>query len=260
MLAAEIAEFNNEFGIGGTVALIIPGVVVNLPQALTRGWGGATLHYSWWMIGLTLVVTFVTLYIGTWFNQAECRIPVQRPMLLGDYQNSYIPIRLLTAGAMPFMFSSVLFTLPRQLIKGTAFSQTAGGRWLMLATSYHEWIGIITYGIIISVLGYVFGMINVRPTQIAKQLKESGDYILNVLSGDETEQTITHHFLMMTTAGNLFLTLLALIPLIIGMFYTPIANFSLYIGNLMILITVTDSTIQQVKALYVKHHYALFAD
>lgn len=249
-----LADLNAQKGLGGTVALILPGIFAGLPETLHSGLGVVfpqTMQNLIWVA----VVTVIFVVIIVFLNQGELRIPIQRPLLEASYASSYLPIRFFTAGAMPFMFATSFFSFPRYFINST---MGPVGRWQKIIfqwTSFSTIQGIMLYGLVTILLGYAFGLINLQPTDEAKQLKESGDYIFGTYPGDSTEHLIMHHFWLLSFWSNLVLLLVAVGPLIVGLKIPGVANFSPFLGSIMILVTIIDTIKEQVLALWNKDRY-----
>jgi len=261
MFMTWLGDFNAVHGIGSAIALIIPSIIAGIPNALITGVGTAiTTQYE-----LTIEHTIVAVIIGLIFvtvmyflYQGELRLPIERPMVQNSYANSYLPMRFLTAGAMPFMFSSTVFMVPRLLVNQTVGPTNSFQRAISTWFSFQTWQGIVIYAAVVIVLGFAFGYLNIQPANVAKSMKESGNYFLNVMPGDDTERFISGHFARLSLLGNLVLALIGVGPLIVGMYVPGAANFSILFSNLFILITLMDTIIQQVRALRAKDHYAIF--
>lgn len=257
MFTMWLADENSQHGIGGTVTLIIPGLLAGLPTTLQRGLGNTAFTMTHTHIAIVVIITLVFVAVAVFLNHAELRLPLQQPMLENRFTDSYLPIKFLVSGGMPFMFSMSLFSFPSYLLSGqltvTTFERTLV-RWF----SFQHWEGIVTYSIIIVVLGFAFGYITLQPVNMARQLKENGDYFFGVMPGKATNKLLTRHFLYLTLWSSLFLLLIGTTPLVIGLHVKGAANFSQYLGGLLILVTILDSVMEQVRALWNKNRYELF--
>lgn len=233
MLAIAIANFNSDHGIGGQVAVMLPGLLLTLPYMLNKGWGSTTFALTPVHLAIAIVIILVFIPLGVWLNQAELHLHVQRPMLDSSYGESYMPIRFLTAGPMPFMFSSMLFTLPQMLISGTSFASTSVGTEVTLWTTSTKVQGIITYAVIVVALGYAFGLMNFQPSKTARTLKESGDYFYNITPGDDTEHYLMRHFNRLSLPGGLVLMAIGSLHLSLGYMFLELATSLLFWGTFL---------------------------
>ncbi|USS84992.1 hypothetical protein M3M35_06810 [Fructilactobacillus myrtifloralis] len=259
MLTVFLGNINTEKGFGGISVLILPGVLIGLPRALQAGW--QDLNYPLTIPHLITagVVTVIVIIILVMLLQIELRIPLQRPLIEGTGSKSYLPFKLLVAGAMPFMFSSTLFLIPNELIESNGMLRSSGfSDFVHTITDQQTVWGIINYGVIIMLLTYIFGFITVQPLRLSKQMKENGEYILNVFPGTATTEYLVKWFLIMATWGGLCLVVIAIIPLIIGLKWHGIANYTVYIGSVAILVTIIQGMWEQINALYSKYSYRVF--
>jgi len=261
MFVAWLANLNAAIGIGSSVALIIPGIVRGIPNNLIRGFGDAEsvpLKLTAASLSVAVVVGFIFLVISVVVNAAELRLPVERPMLDREHSNSYLPIKLLTSAGMPFMFSSSLFMLPRYFVNQTVGPTTPLQHLIVTWFSYRTPQGIFTYAVVLLLLNYAFGYINLQPTRQVKTLKESNDYLIGIYPGEETEADIMGHFSRLTFISNLFILLIGVGPLIVGLFYAPAVNYSLYLGSFMILAGMAIGVADQIHGLITKNRYQIF--
>lgn len=259
MLTVFLGDLNSDKGLGGISALIIPGIILGTPALLRTGWGDETYALTPNHLIIAGIVTVILTIIFIMLFQIELRIPVKKPMLEGNGSESYIPFKLLIAGSMPFMFSSTLFMVPRGIIQGKqSFYDSDIGSEILMLTDYHTLTGIITYGLIILILTYAFGFITVQPLKIAKQMKENNDYIVNVFPGEPTKKYLMRRFMVLGTLGGICLAIIGIIPMLIGQKIHGVANYTLYLGTVFILITVMQALIDQVSALYTKKNYHIF--
>ncbi|USS87767.1 preprotein translocase subunit SecY [Fructilactobacillus hinvesii] len=259
MITIFMGNLNAEKGLGGISILILPGVLLGMPRMLQAGW--QTLNYKLTVPHLITagIVSLVVIVILVMLLQIELRIPLQRPLMEGSGSASYLPFKLLLAGAMPFMFSSTLFLVPRGLLASNAALRSNWfAQFIQSITNQTTVAGIINYGVIILLLTYGFGFITVQPLRLSKQMKENNEYILDVFPGHETTSYLMRCFWLMATLGGLCLAVIALIPLLLGLKWPGIANYTIYIGSLAILITLIQGMWEQIRALYSKEHYRVF--
>ncbi|MFT9039329.1 preprotein translocase subunit SecY [Schleiferilactobacillus harbinensis] len=252
-----LADQNGQRGIGGTVTMIIPGLLAGLPTTLQRGLGGTAFKMTHVHIAVTVVITLVFVAVAVYLNHAELRLPLQQPLIENRFTDSYMPVKLLASGGMPFMYSMSLFSFPTYFLNGritlTASEQTLI-RWFL----FTHWEGIVTYSVIIVILAFAFGYISLQPATVARNLKESGDYFFSVAPGAATSHFLTRHFVLLTIWSSFFLVLIGAVPLIVGLSVRGAANFSQYLGGLLILVTILDNVLEQVRALWNKNRYELF--
>ncbi|TLQ04827.1 preprotein translocase subunit SecY [Pediococcus stilesii] len=257
MLVSWMTDMMVKNGIGGAGTLIIPGIMSNMPYSLLRGQGLGTTSLE---INLTniLICVFSILIVAVasvFMNKAELRIPLQRPMIQNDFSESYLPIKVLAAGSMPFMFSTALFLIPGYF---GGFDAGSGiGRFLQQYWSFDSPVGIIIYCGIVVLLGYAFSFMNFRPENNAKQLKKGGDYIFGLTPGEETKKFLNKNLIYLSTIANMFFVIVIATPLVMGLYVEGISNLMFVFSNILILVTVMDTVIEQTKVLYLRTQYNL---
>lgn len=257
MFVSWISDINSEKGIGAQSLFILPGLLSNLPAMLISGQSGTLRLDSRYFIGL-FIITLVYIIVTIFLYNSEYRIHIQRTGIESKFNNSYIPIRLLTAGAMPFMFAVTVFLIPQLFLLNDRWSNTLFSSILSKMFSFNTVEGILTYGLILYALGMGFSYINVRPHDIAKNLKESGDYIYEVVPGAETEKYIKKRLTTIAMVGNSYLVIVSLIPLFIGLKIEIIANLAFYFGSVFMLIIILDTLTQEIKFIFSKRNYNIF--
>ncbi|MCZ3394510.1 SecY family transport protein, partial [Enterococcus faecium] len=89
-------------------------MIDSIPRVLLYGQGlGSGAVFFTPKLWLVLIISVAVVVIFTIFiNKAELRIPLQRPFVQNDFSESYLPIRVLVAGSMPFMFTTTVFMIP----------------------------------------------------------------------------------------------------------------------------------------------------
>lgn len=257
LFVAWLADINIDKGIGGQSLFIVPGLLMNIPAMLISG-QTESVHLSQnFIIGLVMV-TLVFIYLTLFLYNAEYRINIERTGIDSRFNNSYIPIRLLPAGAMPFMFAVTVFSMPQLLLLNEKWGDTGFSNFITTYFSFNNVRGIFTYGLILYVLGYGFSFINVRPYDIAKNLKETGDYILNVAPGKQTERYILKRLSTVALLGNSYLVIVSMIPLLIGLQNQIISNLAFYFGSIFMVIIILETITNEIRFLFSRHTYRIF--
>lgn len=258
MIVTFLAEMNVEKGVGKQMVIILPGLMANIPGMLVSGQknvGFLTTSRGLIILG---IVTVLFLYLSVYVYRAEYRIIVQQTGMDVSFKNTYIPIKVLSAGALPFMFGVTLFSLPQLLITVPSLQDT---RFLYIITemfSYSTIPGVITYGIVLVLLIYGFSQVNVRAFDIAKSLRNSGDYILGIVPGIDTEKYINHKLNIMICMNIVYMLLVSIVPLVIGLRFSDVTNLSFYFGSIFMVIVIISSLHEEVRFMFAKRQYKIF--
>lgn len=257
MFISWLADINIVKGIGGQSLFILPGLMANIPSMLISGQSGPISFTNQFII-ILILITLLFIYLTMYLYHSEYRIVIERTGIDTISKHSYIPIRLLPAGAMPFMFAVTVFSMPQLLLLNEKWNDTWFSNFITTYFSFNSIQGIIMYGVVLYLLGWGFSFINIRPNDIAKNLKESGDYILNVPPGDQTERYIREKLTRISFVGNAYLVFISLIPMFIGLRSPFISNLAFYFGSLFMLIIILDTLVQEIRFVYSKKEYRLF--
>lgn len=259
MFVSWLADQNCEKGIGAQMVFIIPGLISNLPRMLVSGRTRTEeVSINAWMLIALVIISVIFIFLTLFLYKSEVRIRIERTGIDSDYNNSYIPIRLLSAGAMPFMFAITIFSIPPLFLLIKDIDNTRFSYFLTTYFTFTNVEGILMYGAVIFALGIGFSFMNIRPHDIAKSLKKAGDYIFGVPPGDRTEQYLKQKLYRVSFIGNCYMVLVSWVPLFIGLKMPLATNLAFYFGSLFMLIVILDTLIQEVKFIYSKSQYDLF--
>jgi len=212
-------------GIGNGISLMImAGIISTLPTTFIASFNefivfsGTTLEI---ILGILKFVGFVLAYfviiIGViYVQEAERRIPLQYAnRTTGSYggEQSFLPIKLNTAGVIPVIFASSLLAIPATIAN---FVSNQGFKdFVSMYLDYTKPVGFVIYIVLIFFFGYFYTFLQLRPDQVAENLQKNGGYIPGVRPGKDTSKYIGHILSRITITGTLFLTILAIIPIIL---------------------------------------------
>ncbi|MDN6967781.1 accessory Sec system protein translocase subunit SecY2 [Oenococcus sp. UCMA 17063] len=258
-----LSDRNNELGIGGPGVLIIAGLVSNLFDGIKNFFEEYLIDFftfhSIIFVFVVIVGAYFLLMIMVFMYQAEYRIPVEHIMINSELSaDSYISIKLVPAGAMPFMFGVSFFAFVRYLIlffssyfslRNSLFSS------LLKNISLSHINGIVLYLIVLSILSFAFAFLNINPGDISENMQKNGDYIINIRPGKQTESYINLTLMRMSTIGTFYIDFISVVPLIIGLRDPVFTNYALYLGVLVTLVSMVLTIIDQVRALTEKYNY-----
>ena len=230
-----LADRINEHGIGNGVSMILfANIVTALPRQciamydLVRG----TFAYEspvWYVILSILFVIFLfaiilamTMFV-IFITGSERRIPVQyakrvvgRKMYGG--QSSNLPIKLNMTGVMPVIFaSSIVSLLPTILMLCGVTGQGKGfWEWAYRFFGSDGFVYPLAFFVLIIGFAYFYTQITFDPVDVANNLKKQGGAIPGIRQGRPTSDYIKKILNKITLAGALFLSVVAVLPVIAG--------------------------------------------
>jgi preprotein translocase subunit SecY len=202
-------------------------------------------------------------------TQAQRKVPVQyaqravgRKLYSGG--TSFMPLRVNYSGVMPIIFaqSILMFPGPRWewlanvLFKNVPFLQDFF-RGIAVQLGYGS-VGYLTiYGLMILFFSYFWVATQFNELQIADDLKKNGGYIPGVRPGQGTSDYLHKAMSRITLAGAIFLTIIAVIPIILSREMTIPYDVSQFFGGTSMLITVGVllDTMRQVESHLMMRHY-----
>ena len=255
-------EITNK-GLGNGVSLIImAGIVQSLPTTFITVFQDLILSgnfVSW--VGILLFVLFVITYIAIiigviYTQQAERRVNIQystRTSSSYNNEQSFIPIKLNSAGVMPVIFASAIVSIPSlvaQFVKNETLTNIVNNY-----INYTTFTGFILYIVLIFVFGYFYTMMELSPKQMAENLDKSRSYIPGVTPGEKTEKHLKNIISKNTFVGLIFLSIIAALPILISK--VPNISSSVTLGGtgLLIVVGVALETYKQLESSVVSRSY-----
>lgn len=254
LMISWIASINAKFGIGGPFIMILPGIINGVTRSISANYTSVIMIAS--RFAILILITLIFVFITTGLYTAEYHIDIQRIGIDRRSKDAYYAFRILIAGTLPLMFATSFMYLPSYIMQLFNWKNDLFLTFFDLT----QLRGIIVYGIIIYILGFVFSFVNIMPEQIAKDLKESSDYIVDVHPGMDSQRYITKRVFVFAILGSFYLSFVVIFPLLIG-YWTGneiYANFSNYFAMLFVLISILDTVRQDIDFLYYQNNYNLF--
>ena len=251
-------------GVGNGVSLMImAGIVANMPNMFIQVFKNfvsfSTVGST--ILGLLLYVLFIFIYliiiVGVIFiDKAERRLPIQYSnRTSGAYQQdqTYIPIRLNSAGVMPVIFASVLISIPATIanfVKSTGFTNFVNNYLV-----YTKPVGFILYVVLIFLFAYFYTFMQINPKELSKNLKQNSGYMPGIKPGKDTEKYISKVLNRLTVVGALFLVVLAAIPILCRLIPNMPANITIGGTGLLIVVGVALETCNQIENQLTSRNY-----
>jgi preprotein translocase subunit SecY len=277
-----LGEQISERGIGNGISLIIfAGIVVGLPSAVAgtlddiRTGERSIFAMLFLLVFMVAVVAFVVF-----MERAQRRIPVQYAKRVVGRKvyggaNTYLPLRVNTAGVIPVIFASSILVIPQTIatmIKAP-WAAAIGNQIQMGEPLYYllQIAGIIFFA-------YFYTSIVFNPVDTADNMRKYGGFIPGIRPGKKTSDYIDRVLTRITFVGSIYLAAVCILPefLISGVHvaqlpfgvgaaldsYLPIwftegMGLNFYFGgtSLLIVVGVAMDTINQIESQLVMRHY-----
>ena len=252
-------------GIGNGLSLIImAGIIATLPQMFIDAFNGLIVFdgaTNVIVLGIIKFILFVIVYFGIiigmiFVQESERRIPIQyankSTSAYGNAQ-SFMPIKINSAGVIPVIFASSLLSIPSilgQVIKSDKFTLVVQ-KYLTYTTP----VGFIIYVVLIFFFAYFYTFIQLKPEEFAKNLQENGGYIPGIRPGDETKEYVSKILSRLTVLGASFLTVIAGLPIIFSKLTSLPTSVSIGGTGLLIVVGVALETYKQLEGSILTRSY-----
>ena len=228
-----LADRVNERGLGNGISVILfANIVCALPSQLIQLFNliRSTFEYEnplWYAVGaiafaiaiIAIVIAFTVFVI--YVTGSERRIPVQyakrvvgRKMYGG--QNSNLPIKLNMTGVMPVIFASSIVSLVPTILALCGVTNETEGFWGTFSWIMGAEGPIYPIALFILIIGfaYFYTQITFDPVDVANNLKRQGGAIPGIRQGRPTSDYIRKILNKITLAGALFLSVVAVVPVL----------------------------------------------
>jgi preprotein translocase subunit SecY len=277
-----LGEQISERGIGNGISLIIfAGIVVNLPHAVISTVEDIRngQHNLFAVLALVVFMVLVVAFV-VFMERAQRRIPVQYAKRVVGRKvyggaNTYLPLRVNTAGVIPVIFASSILVVPQtlaNLIKAP-WAQAISKQIGIGEPIYYllQIVGIIFFA-------YFYTSIVFNPVDTADNMRKYGGFIPGIRPGKKTSDYIDRVLTRITAVGSIYLAAVCILPefLIAGVHVNQLPfgigpfldrvlplwvtlgmGFNFYFGgtSLLIVVGVAMDTIQQIESQLVMRHY-----
>ncbi len=251
-------------GIGnGQSMIIMAGIILSMPSVFTGAYDGfitaGTYSFALGIIFFILfVVTYLLIIVGIiWVQLAERRIPIQyanRSSSAYGHQQSFLPIKINSAGVIPVIFASILTTIPATIV--SLIGNESAINFVNKYINYNTPTGFVLYVILIFFFGYFYTFMVMNPDEMSKNLNERGGYIPGTRPGEDTSKYIGNSIGKLTFVGSIFLVILAGIPILFSALFKLPSSVSIGGTGILIVVGVAIETYKQMESSLISRSYA----
>ena len=251
-----LSDINATVGIGGTMIILLIGMVLNIPQDLIETFRTVPIPL-FILIGL-IIMGLVFTYLVALLYRARYRIAVHKIGLHNRFKRySYFEILLNPAGGMPFMYVMSFLSLPTYifLLLQTLFPQTTVFSELSAQYGVGKPLWIYSYIAMIFLFSIAFAFINMSGDQLSDRMKKSGEYIYGVYPGEETSRFINRLVLRFSIIGGIFNVLMAGTPMLFVLSDEKLLRIAMIPGLFMMFGGMIFTIKDEMKALRLNETY-----
>ncbi|EON70972.1 preprotein translocase subunit SecY [Lysinibacillus sphaericus] len=264
-----LAEQITAHGVGNGISVVIfAGIVAALPTAANQIYAqqiedaGDELFINIIVLALLALILLAIVVGVIYVQQALRKIPIQyakrvtgRNQQTGG-QQTHLPLKVNAAGVIPVIFSVAFLVTPRTL--ATFFGQNNVTTFIENTFNYEKPVGMLIYIALIVAFTYFYAFVQVNPENVADNLKKQGAYIPGIRPGENTQTYLTSVLYRLTFVGAIFLTVIAVMPIIfINLMNLP-ASVQIGGTSIIIVVGVALETMKQLESQLVKRHYKGF--
>ena len=158
---------------------------------------------------------------------------------------------------MPIIFASSILMLPTMIL---SFMRNQEGFWYK-ALSLFSVRGIfyaVVYFLLIIGFAYFYATIQFNPIEMANNLRKQGGAIPGIRPGKPTSDFISKILSRITLMGALFLSVIAILPIVIG----SVGGINISLGgtSVLIMVGVALDTVRNLESQMMMRHYKGFLD
>jgi preprotein translocase subunit SecY len=239
MFVMWLGEQITERGLGNGASLIIffsiierfwPGILDTFRFVST----GAVAPLALVVLGIVMVAVVAgVVAVTVAARRVMIQIP-QRTMARGrmrEAAKNFIPLRINTAGVMPIIFAQSVIVVPGAIAQ---FSGNARAQEISEYFNPGTWLYFLLMSVLIILFTYFYTSIIFNPIDLAENLKKQGGFVPGIKPGAKTAEYIEHVVERITLPGAVFLTAIALLPILIA----EIINVPFAFGGTSLLIVV----------------------
>ncbi|MCJ8138540.1 preprotein translocase subunit SecY [Falsirhodobacter halotolerans] len=248
-------------GVGNGISLIIfVGILAELPlhlgQFLSQGRSGAVSPAV--IIGVGVMIMALIAFV-VFMERALRKIHIQYPrrqvgMKVYDGGSSHLPVKVNPSGVIPAIFASSLLLLP------TTAATFTGGQTGPVMSTILAYFGpgqplyLLFFTAMIVFFAYFYtANVAFKTEDVAENLKNQNGFIPGIRPGKRTQDYLDYVVNRVLVLGSAYLAFVCLLPEVIR----HQLSIPFYFGgtSVLIVVSVTMDTIQQVQSHLLAHQY-----
>ncbi len=256
-----LGELITEKGLGNGVSILIfAGIVATVPTQLA----GALQAADWVIVAAIILAMIVMTGFIVYVSEADRRVPVVYTSKRSNKSmQSFLPLKINQAGMIPIIFAVSVISMPsilsRFLLKANNETLQHIGQFFNMHLNPGNPSIWYNLGYALLIFGFTFFYVSItfEPKKVAENIQSRGGYIPGYRPGRESitflEQTVNR----LAFWGALFLTAVAIIPVMFERAISSSGNISLFISgaSMIIIVSVVLDIIRKINAQLVMQDY-----
>jgi preprotein translocase subunit SecY len=248
-------------GIGNGISLIIfVGIVAEIPAAIAQffaqGRSGALSTPV--ILGVIVMVVAVIGFV-VFMERALRKISILYPrrqvgMKVYEGGSSHLPIKVNPAGVIPAIFASSILLLPTTISTFSGSTTNPVLSWLAANLGYGQPLHLLFLAAMIVFFAYFYTLnVSFKVDEVAENLKNQNASVPGIRPGKKTEEYLEYVVNRVLVLGSAYLAAVCLLPEVL----ISRVGIPFYFGgtSVLIVVSVTMDTIQQVQSHLLAHQY-----
>lgn len=279
-----LGEQITEHGVGNGISIILLyNIVSRIPEDMSTLYDKFVANASTTINSVIGAVVIIAVLVGMvvfiiYLSDGERRINVQysqktRGRKLVGGQSSHIPLKVNTAGVIPVIFASSLFSMPIVIAQFAGVEPASGNGATFLqkclkVLNQNAWcnfesfgefkytLGLVIYIVLIVFFAYFYTSITFNPQEIAMNMKKQGGFIPGIRPGKPTMDYLTNVLNGIIFIGAIGLSFASFVPI----FFSGAFGADVSFGgtSLIIIVGVVIETLKQIESQMLVRHYRGF--
>jgi len=248
-------------GIGNGISLIIfVGIVAEIPAAIAQFFAqGRSGALSTPVILGVIVMVVVVIAFVVFMERALRKISILYPrrqvgMKVYEGGSSHLPIKVNPAGVIPAIFASSILLLPTTVSTFSGSGTNPFLSWLAANLGYGQPLHLLFLAVMIVFFAYFYTLnVAFKVDEVAENLKNQNASVPGIRPGKKTEEYLEYVVNRVLVLGSAYLTAVCLLPEVL----ISRVGIPFYFGgtSVLIVVSVTMDTIQQVQSHLLAHQY-----
>ncbi|KKQ60377.1 MAG: Protein translocase subunit SecY [Parcubacteria group bacterium GW2011_GWE2_38_18] len=257
-----IGELITEKKIGNGISLLIfAGIVSSLPKTLQQVTVSFDQSQIFTLIGF-IAIALITIVGVVIITEGQRNVPVQYAKQIRGNRtyggaSSHLPLRVNMAGVIPIIFAVSVALFPPMIAQFFVNAKTQmvarAAEWT-ITTFQNELVYGVMYFVLVFAFTFFYTEVIFHPTQIAENLQKQGGFIPGIRPGRNTSEYLAHTTHKIILAGALFLSVIAILPLIMR-YFTGIQSLAIGGTSLLIVVSVVIETVKQINSQLTMREY-----
>ncbi len=261
-----MGELITDRGVGnGMSVLMFTSIMAVIPSEIEQIYLVKGLFYAAMAVLVIIAVTTLIVFI----EQAQRRIRVQyakritgRRMYGGA--STFIPVKVNQAGVVPVIFASSLLEMPQLAVSMFGSQQHPQGWVAWIDRNFDPAVPVAPYvyfgvfsGLIV-VFTFFYVSITFNPDELADNIRTYGGFVPGLRPGAPTAARLRYVLSRLTVPGSIYLTMVAMFPLVIMDTIGLGQDLVLSGVSLLIMVSVGLDTVKQIQSQLEQRSYQGF--